>query len=234
MAEHQMPNQTNEVTKNDTTDMNLNTKPGDPGYSGGSFKEQVEAQNAQRKGQINVSVPSSEPPKEEEKSIAKKIFGTFFAGNMKDAGKYVKEKVLGPDLAQLAFKMFSNMLSMLLFDKPTSGSPAATSTTPAAAPTTTYKHYSTYSTSPQAMTPPFDVKTIEFNSEADIENLIGYLMDIAREQSRATLADLLEYCGLESSAVSNKWGWYRIGGYSTFERNGKYHLEMPSMTYFNR
>ena len=174
MAEAPMPNQTNEVTKNDAgIPAQMNLKPGDPGYSGNTLAEQAARQG---KPTIKASLPSQEPPKEEEKSLGKKIFGVFFPGDMKTAGKYVKEKILGPDLAQLAFKMFTNMLSMLLFEKPTNGSPAASTT-----PTTTnqngtvYKHYSTISNTPQATVTaqPFDVKKIEFESQDDIIQLVS-------------------------------------------------------------
>ena len=237
MAEAPMPNQTNEVTKNDAGGIpaQMNLKPGDPGYSGNTLAEQAARQG---KPTIKASLPSQEPPKEEEKSLGKKIFGVFFPGDMKTAGKYVKEKILGPDLAQLAFKMFTNMLSMLLFEKPTNGSPAASTT-----PTTTnqngtvYKHYSTISNTPQAAAQvnhmPFDVKSIMFESEDDIINLVSILNEYVREQNKVTLADLVENCGIASSATMQKWGWRVIRGYTIYkDENGKFHLELPNITYF--
>ena len=234
MAEAQMPNSTNEVTKNDAgIPAQMNLKPGDPGYSGNTLAEQAARQG---KPTIKASLPSQEQPKEEEKSLGKKIFGVFFPGDMKTAGKYVKEKILGPDLAQLAFKMFTNMLSMLLFEKPTNGSPAA-NTTPTSTNQngTVYKHYSTISNTPQATVTaqPFDVKKIEFESQDDIIQLVSILNEVMRENGKVSLADLVEHCDIPSTVRMEQCGWYNIRAYSTYQdNNGKWHLEMPNVVWF--
>lgn len=234
MAEVNMPNSTNEVTKNDAG-LNLNVRPGDPDYKGNTMREQAAA-----KDRPTIHVTESTPTvkaQEPEKSLFGKIYSAFFPGDFKTAMKYVKEKIIGPDMAQLAFKSFTNMLSMMFFEKPTSGSPSATtqSTTPTSGPV--YKHYSTstYSTSPNTaqVTPPYDVKQLQFDSEADIERLVEMLNDVVRQSGRVTVADLLERCNVSSTASSERWGWYRITGYSTYEdSNHKFHLELPNMTYF--
>lgn len=78
-----------------------------------------------------------------------------------------------------------------------------------------------------------DFDDIVISSRQEAEEVIDRLFDLISKYNSATVADLYELTGLQSSHTDHKWGWTDLRGATVGRvRGGGYLLELPEPVYF--
>lgn len=78
-----------------------------------------------------------------------------------------------------------------------------------------------------------DFDDIVITSRQEAEEVIDRLFDLVSKYNSASVADLYELTGLQSSHTDHKWGWTDLRGASVGRvRGGGYLLELPEPEYF--
>jgi hypothetical protein len=78
-----------------------------------------------------------------------------------------------------------------------------------------------------------DFDDIVINSRQEAEEVLGRLYDLISKYHSATVADLYELTGLQSSHTDHKWGWTALPGAAIGRvRGGGYLLDLPEPEYF--
>lgn len=79
-----------------------------------------------------------------------------------------------------------------------------------------------------------DFDDIVINSRQEAEEVLDRLFDLVSKYNSATVADLYELTGLESSHTDHKWGWEDLQGATIGRvRGGGYLLNLPEPGYFD-
>jgi hypothetical protein len=185
----------------------------------------------------NIERVTSGEPVRRKKSLRKQFSETFVAGDAKSAVSYVLLDVLLPAAKDMIVEAGSQGIEKLIFGD---SSRRRGARSPVAGPTG-YVSYNRLSSSmgggsrlpgPQrAMSRAargrhnFDEIVLEQRTEA--EEVIDRLFDLVSRYEQATVADLYELVGLQSTHTDHKWGWEDLHGAGVTRVRGGYLLDLP-------
>jgi hypothetical protein len=169
------------------------------------------------------------------KGLGRKFKDTFFGGDSKAVGRYIAADVLLPALRNLVVDMITKGAEKMIYGETTSRRPRD--------PRINYGAQYSLSSSRSA---PFDprnpltapprgrlnrreISDVILSSRAEAELVVERLSDILEKYQVASLADLYDLLGLETSHIDNKWGWTFINNVPIRQIRQGYLLELPPL-----
>jgi hypothetical protein len=173
------------------------------------------------------------------KPLGKQFSRTFIGGDAKTAAQYMLFNVLVPAAKEALVEAASSGFEKLIYGetRPKRGRPGM------GGPSSGPLGYVSYNRSREE--PPqqkmlskrsrtrHDFDDIVINSRQEAEEVIDRLFDLISKYNTATVADLYELTGLESSHTDHKWGWEDLRGATIGRvRGGGYLLNLPEPGYF--
>lgn len=168
------------------------------------------------------------------KPLRKQFSETFVAGDMRSAIRYVMFDVLLPAAKDMVVDAGSSGIERLIF-----GETRRRAATPPQSGPTGYVSYnrmamgaaSRLSSPARAMSrrarSRHDFDEIILDSRTEAEEVIDRLFDLVSRYETATVADLYELVGLESSHTDHKWGWTDVRGAGVSRVRDGYLLDLP-------
>lgn len=178
-----------------------------------------------------MRVTSSEPIRRK-KGLGKQFKSTFFGGDAKGAMQYVVFGVLVPAAKEAIVDAGREGLERIVFgdsrnkrSAPPSGSAG-------------YISYNRYAAAGPRQEAParalsrrararHDFDEIVLNSRTEAEEVIDRLFDLVSRYDAATVADLYDLVGLESTHADFKWGWIDIRGAGVARVRSGFLLDLP-------
>jgi hypothetical protein len=185
----------------------------------------------------NLERVTSGEPVRRKKSLRKQFSETFVAGDMRSAVVYVVMDVLLPAAKDMIVEAGSQGIEKLIFGD---SSRRRGARPPVSGPTgyVSYNRLSGPMSGGSRLPGPqramsraargrhnFDEIVLEQRNEA--EEVIDRLFDLVSRYDQATVADLYELVGLESSHTDHKWGWEDLHGAGVSRVRGGYLLDLP-------
>lgn len=176
-------------------------------------------------------VTSSEPIRRK-KSLGKNFKSMFFGGDAKSAFQYVIFGVLIPAAKEAVSEAGRTGIDQLIFgDSKRKSSPRPSGPQG-------YVSYNRYSMAGQNHEPPgrnisrraratHDFDEIVLTSRQEAEDVIDRLFDLVSRYDSATVADLYELVGLQSTHTDHKWGWGDVRGAGVARVRNGYLLDLP-------
>lgn len=177
-------------------------------------------------------VTSSDPIRRK-KSLGKNFKKTFFGGDARGAIQYVIFGVIIPAAKDTLAEAGAQGIERLIFGdsrrRPSVSRPSGPQG---------YVSYNRYAMGGQQQEAPartlsrrarsmHDFDEIVLSSRREAEDVIDRLFDLVGQYGSATVSDLYELVGLQSTHTDNKWGWEDARGAGvTRVRNG-YLLDLP-------
>lgn len=190
-----------------------------------------------REGPKRVERVTSEDAVRRKKPLGKQFKSTFLAGDIKSAMQYVVFHVLIPAAKDALVEAGSSGIEKLIFGENRGGRGRGSRPLSGATGYVSYNRMSRQDDRPPFVMPQgtsrrararHDFDEIVLSSRAEAEEVIDRLFDLISRYDEATVADLYELTGLESSHTDNKWGWTDMRGASvTRVRSGGYLLNLP-------
>jgi hypothetical protein len=180
-------------------------------------------------------VTSGEPVRRK-KSLRKQFSETFVAGDARSAVSYVLMDVLLPAAKDMIVEAGSQGIEKLIF-----GDTRRRGSRPPVAGPTGYVSYNRLSgpmsggsrlPGPQralsrAARSRHNFDEIVLNDRSEAEEVIDRLFDLVSRYDQATVADLYELVGLDSTHTDHKWGWEDLHGAGVSRVRGGYLLDLP-------
>jgi hypothetical protein len=166
------------------------------------------------------------------KSLRKQFKETFVAGDAKTAVSYVLFEVLLPAAKDMVVEAGSQGIEKLIFGE----SRRRSLTRPPSGPTghISYNRYSSGSrlTGPEraisrAARAQHNFDEIVLDQRAEAEEVIDRLFEVVSRYGSASVADLYELVGLDSTHTDHKWGWEELTGAGVSRIRGGYLLDLP-------
>lgn len=176
-------------------------------------------------------VTSSEPIRRK-KGLGKQFKSTFFGGDAKGAMQYVVFGVLVPAAKEAIVDAGREGLERIVFgdsrhkrSAPPSGSAGYIS----------YNRYAAAGARPEAPARSIsrrararhDFDEIVLSSRTEAEEVIDRLFDLVSRYEAATVADLYDLVGLDSTHADFKWGWTDIRGAGVARVRSGFLLDLP-------
>lgn len=176
------------------------------------------------------------------KSLGKQFSHTFFGGDARSAFEYMVGSVLVPAAKEAIVEAASSGFERLVYGD---RRPKRYRGGPPSGPTG-YISYNRMGQPTRDDRPPLpamlarktrsrhDFDDIIINSRTEAEEVIDRLFDLISKYESATVADLYELTGLESSHTDHKWGWRDLRGATVGRvRGGGFLLELPEPEFFD-
>lgn len=194
-------------------------------------------QKAQREPKKVERVVSADAVRRK-KPLGKKFKETFFSGDAKSVVGYVLLTVAVPAIRDLIYEMGNAALEKTVYGESKAGRRRYGQ--PGYGQTGQVSYNRMHARDPADDRPPVgrttsrrararhDFDEIILSSRSDAEEVIDRMFDIVSRFDAATVADLYELVGLESTHTDHKWGWTSMQG-ATVERmrSGGYLLDLP-------
>jgi hypothetical protein len=197
---------------------------------------------AERRGQDKqIKQITSADAVRRKKPLGKQFSQTFIGGDAKTAMQYMLFNVLVPAAKEALVEAASSGFEKLIYGetRPKRGRPGM------GGPSSGPLGYVSYNRGPEDTRSPqpkmlskrsrtrHDFDDIVINSRQEAEEVIDRLFDLISKYDTATVADLYELTGLESSHTDHKWGWGDLRGATIGRvRGGGYLLNLPEPGYF--
>lgn len=176
-------------------------------------------------------VTSSEPIRRK-KSLGKNFKKTFFGGDARGAMQYVVFGVLIPAAKDALADAGAQGIERLIFGDSRRKGPMQRPSGPQG-----YVSYNRYSMGGQPAQEPrsisrraraqHDFEEIILTSRQEAEDVIDNLFNIVSRYDAATVSDLYELVGLESTHTDQKWGWADLRGAGVARVRNGYLLDLP-------
>lgn len=203
-----------------------------PQFPANSARGKADAEPEQEDKKIEQL--TDEPATRRKKTLGKRFSTLFFGGDAKSAGQYMIYEVLLPAAKDMIAEAGSQGIERLIFGETRRrrGGPSAPMSGP-----TGHVSYNRIS-SPSAQAPPraisrraraqHDFDEIVLQSRDEAERVLDRMFDLIGRYDSATVADLYELVGLNSTHTDQKWGWTDVRGASVSRvRSGGYLLDLP-------
>lgn len=172
--------------------------------------------------------------------LGRRVKELFVRGDAPSVGGYILNEILLPAVKDTIADMVSQGIERMLF-----GEGRSTSRRTGARPGTGgYTNYNRYSS-----TPPWKKETREeprtmshraksshnfddiiLATRVEGEDVIEKLFELVSRYEQATVADLYELVGVQSSFTDEKWGWVDLRGAGVTRISSGYLLELPRPT----
>lgn len=171
------------------------------------------------------------------KPLGKQFKATFFSGDARTAFDYVVIHVIVPAIRDTLFEAGQSVIEKLIY-----GEARSRRRGPMGGPPSGPQGYVAYNRRPDE--PPaaygggrmisrsararHDFDDIVLESRRDAEEVLDRMYDLLSNFEMATVAELYELTGIQSSHTDNKWGWTDLRGASVSRvRTGGYLLNLP-------
>lgn len=178
-------------------------------------------------------VTSSEPIRKK-KSLGKNFKNTFFGGDARTTIQYVIFGVLIPSAKEALAEAGREGWERLIFGETRRRGPQQRPSGPQG-----YVSYNRYAMGGQQNHEPpgrniskraratHDFDEIILTSRQEAEDVIDRLFDLVSRYDSATVADLYELVGLQSTHTDHKWGWGDVRGAGVSRVRNGYLLDLP-------
>lgn len=178
-------------------------------------------------------VTSSEPIRRK-KSLGKNFKNTFFGGDARGASQYVLFGVLIPSAKEAIVDAGREWIERLVLGDSRRRGPQQRPSGP-----TGYVSYDRYAMGGRAAPPEpprsisrraraqHDFQEIILTSRQEAEDVIDNLFNVVSRYDAATVSDLYELVGLESTHTDQKWGWVDLRGAGVARVRNGYLLDLP-------
>ncbi len=198
--------------------------------------------NSKKKAQTEVPEPkkvervTSADVVRRKKSLGSRFKTTFIGGDARTATDYVITQVLVPAIKDLLVEAGQSAIEKLIHGESRSGKRSRSGPMSGPSGYVTYNRMSAPaaegSSNPRRISRTararHDFDDIILPSRTEAEEVVDRMFDLVSRYSSATVSDLLELCGLESSHTDNKWGWTDLRGSGvTRVRSGGFLLDLP-------
>lgn len=169
------------------------------------------------------------------KTLGKQFKATFVGGDAKTAVNYVIFNVLLPAAKDAMVEAASSGIEKLIYGEARSKRGSRGGPPSGAQGYVTYNRMSdpqddrpTPRNIQRAAKARHDFDEIVLSTRSAAEEVIDRLFDVVSRYGVATVGDLYELTGLESSHTDNKWGWTDMRGATVQRvRSGGYLLDLP-------
>lgn len=185
-------------------------------YAGNSYKSKEEKKEREPREKVVKGTVSVK-----KKSGFSKFFSDFLNGDMQSVKEYLIEEVLLPSVKSTLSDAISNGADMLLYGE----SRGSRNRYSSSGPKVSYN--SIYNKDPRNKVTKLEdrksrasVDDIILESRAEAEEVISQLRDIIDDYGLASVADLYDLVGIETSYTDNKYGWYELNAGITRVREG--------------
>jgi hypothetical protein len=176
------------------------------------------------------------------KSIGRKFKDIFFGGNVKASARFVTADVILPAFRDLLVDAISNGARRVVYGesmyrsrRPTDYRPRVQYSNPI---NPIYRNDPRYDTRPRANLPdqrnPYrterrDANDIVLESKMDADRVVESLFEIVDKYEVASLADLYDLLGWQSSHTDNKWGWTQLNNIEVRQVRDGYLIDLPPL-----
>ena len=176
------------------------------------------------------------------KSIGRKFKDIFFGGNVKASARFVTADVILPAFRDLLVDAISNGARRVVYGesmyrsrRPTDYRPRVQYSNPI---NPMYRNDPRYDTRPRANLPdqrnPYrterrDANDIVLESKMDADRVVESLFEIVDKYEVASLADLYDLLGWQSSHTDNKWGWTQLNNIEVRQVRDGYLIDLPPL-----
>lgn len=180
----------------------------------------------------NVKQVTSAPAIRRKKGIGKQFKSIFFGGDARTAYQYVVYEVLIPGAKEMLLDGVREGMEKLVL-----GQSRRQRNAPTSGPMG-YVSYNRYAMGGQQQQQRprtisnrarsrhnFDEIVLESRQEA--EDVLERLYDLVEQYGSASVSDLLELVGIQSTHVDQKWGWEELRGAGVSRIRGGYLLDLP-------
>ena len=203
-------------------------------YQGNSKKDKANSEKPE-KSEKNIEKVVTGEVVQKPKSLGKKFKETFFGGDSKQVAKYITADVLLPAIRNLVVDMITKGAERMIY-----GERDARRRDPR------INYGAHYQLNPVSSRNPFDPRTaqsaiprgrqnrheindIVVSTREEAELVLERLNDILEKYDVASLADLYDLLGLQTSHIDNKWGWTFISNVPVRQIRQGYLLELPPL-----
>ena len=167
------------------------------------------------------------------RSLRKQFSETFVSGDFRTAVRYVLFDVLLPAAKDTIVEAGAQGIEKLIFGD----SRRRGSTTPYSGPQGNVQ-YNRYSMGSSRFSGParalsrqarsrHNFDEIVLDERAEAEQVIDQLFELVNKYGSATVSDLYQLVGLNSTHTDNKWGWEDLMGAGVSRVRGGYLLDLP-------
>lgn len=159
--------------------------------------------------------------------LGQRVAATIIGEDAPNVGSYLLDDVLVPAFKDLISDMVTNGIQMLLFGNPT-GSRSNRSRNSSRVSYSKYwedEEDRTYRRRNKRRTQTVD--DLIFDSRAEAEEILTYLVDMIDQYECVSVADLYDMAGLTSEYTDQKWGWYSVASGSVIRDRDGYTLRLP-------
>jgi hypothetical protein len=186
------------------------------------------------KGPKRVERVTSASAVRRRRSLGKQFKHTFFGGDARTAMDYMVTSVILPSVKEMLVEAMSSGFERLIYgdSRPRRGTPMG--------PLGRISYDRMSSARRPDDRPPMPTRMsrqsrarhafdeIVIQSRQEAEEVLDRLYDLISKYDAATVADLYELTGLESTHVDHKWGWSDLQGSAVGRvRGGGYLLDLP-------
>lgn len=170
--------------------------------------------------------------KKKKKTFSKKMAETFLEDDTKSVSNYIIHDVIIPAAKGMISDMVGGGIEMLLFGERRGGRTTRDRGR-------SYVNYNSVSyrndrdskrdkVISRSARARHDFDEIELETRGEAEEVLSHLVDLTIDYGMASVADLYELVGVESSFTDNKYGWTDLAGaYVGRVRTGGYILNLP-------
>lgn len=209
-------------------------------YAGNSRKERDKSEKKQKPEKEKIEKVVSGEVVQKPKGIGRKFKDVFFGGDAKHAASFVASDVLLPALRNLIVDMVTKGAERLIYGESMrrrSGIPYDSR----------YQGGVQYNrplfpSDPRSRDPRQNMVPVARNrqnrhemndvivgTKEEAELVVERLVDILDKYEVASLADLYDLLGLQTSHIDNKWGWTYLGSVQIRQIRQGYLLELPPL-----
>ena len=210
-------------------------------YQGNTRKEREKTEKKEKPEKVVVEKVIVGEVIQKPKGPGRKFKEIFFGGDAKQAAKFVAADVLLPAMRNLVVDMVTKGAEKLVYGEgsyrrgnrpPTInygaryqvGNPIAQSRVPELMSGRPYQN-----PIPRGRQNRHEMNDVILSSKEEADLVIERLIDILEKYDVASLADLYELLGLETSPVDFKWGWTYLSNAQVRQIRQGYLLELPSL-----
>lgn len=184
-------------------------------------------------GEKKVERITSSEPIRRKRSLGKNFKNTFFSGDARGAFQHAVLGVLLPSAREMISEFGKDWLDRVIFGDSRRRGPQQRPSGPQG-----YVSYNRYSMAGQQQEPPgrqisrrarsqHDFDEIVLASRQEAEDVIDSMFNIVSRYDSATVSDLYELVGLQSTHTDQKWGWVDLRGAGVSRVRNGYLLDVP-------
>lgn len=179
-------------------------------------------------------VTSAEPTRRK-RGLGRKFKETFIGGDARTAADHVFFSVLIPSMKDMLYDLFDTGMRQYLFGDQANKSRRNPTSGYSALGHVAYNRMSESTRQPESRMlsrrarARHDLDELVIPSRQEAEEVLDRMFDLMSRYGSATVADLYELTGIQSSHTDIKWGWKELRGAKAvrLRNNGGFLLDLP-------